>query len=160
MTVMRNRMKKLAMKTREEIMATPRMAMKREARKEDKALKAALLDNAIETELFERLKKGIYPQQPVGMNILEEDIDPLVEFVVGDVELEKELEDDIEDCYGLPTKTSHHDGDDVYDKKQVVIHKKTRPIMKSDDKAKKKKNKSRMIVEVEGQGGDDTWRKI
>ncbi|GMN56201.1 hypothetical protein TIFTF001_025318 [Ficus carica] len=61
MTQMRIRMRKLALKTREKIMSTPRKEIKREARREEKAEKAALLDKSIEKELVERLRKGLYP---------------------------------------------------------------------------------------------------
>ncbi|KAK3020131.1 hypothetical protein RJ639_004599 [Escallonia herrerae] len=60
MTQMRIRMRKLALKTREKIMTTPRKQIKREARREEKAEKAAVLDKSIEKELLERLKKGVY----------------------------------------------------------------------------------------------------
>jgi protein MAK16 len=63
MTQMRIRMRKLALKTREVVVTTPRRQIKRESRREEKAIKAAQLDKAIETELMERLKKGIYPTE-------------------------------------------------------------------------------------------------
>ncbi|XP_056175327.1 uncharacterized protein LOC115676725 isoform X1 [Syzygium oleosum] len=87
MTQMRIRMRKLALKTREKIMTTPRKEKKREARREEKAEKAAVLEKImttprkekkrearteekaekaavlekrIEKELLERLRKGVY----------------------------------------------------------------------------------------------------
>lgn len=60
MTQMRIRMRKLALKTREKIMTTPRKETKRESRRQEKAEKAALLDKSIEKELLERLSKGVY----------------------------------------------------------------------------------------------------
>ncbi|KAF7151551.1 hypothetical protein RHSIM_Rhsim02G0001300 [Rhododendron simsii] len=44
----------------EKIMTTPRKEIKREARREEKALKAAPLENIIEQEILERLEKGVY----------------------------------------------------------------------------------------------------
>ncbi|KAL6132125.1 hypothetical protein ACLB2K_070496 [Fragaria x ananassa] len=60
MTQMRICMRKLALKTREKIMTTPRKEIKREARREEKAEKAAVLDKSIEKELLERLNNGVY----------------------------------------------------------------------------------------------------
>jgi protein MAK16 len=44
MTQMRIRMRKLALKTREVVVTTPRRQIKRESRREEKAIKAAQLD--------------------------------------------------------------------------------------------------------------------
>ncbi|GAU27786.1 hypothetical protein TSUD_113650 [Trifolium subterraneum] len=63
MTQMRIRMRKLALKTREKITTLPRKEIKREARREEKAEKAAVLDKSIENELVERHKKGLYQQE-------------------------------------------------------------------------------------------------
>uniref|UniRef100_A0A1J3CM93 Protein MAK16 homolog n=1 Tax=Noccaea caerulescens TaxID=107243 RepID=A0A1J3CM93_NOCCA len=63
MTQMRIRMRKLKLKTRETVMTEPRRNIKREARREEKALKAAELEKMIEEELKNRLKKGIYPEE-------------------------------------------------------------------------------------------------
>ncbi|KAF2301687.1 hypothetical protein GH714_028672 [Hevea brasiliensis] len=110
MTQMRIRMRKLALKTREKIMTTPRKLAKREARREEKAEKAALLDKSIEKELLERLKKGVYGDiynypadkynELLDMDELqvageEEEEEPEVEYVEGYDDLEEE--DDIED---------------------------------------------------------------
>ncbi|VVA92266.1 unnamed protein product [Arabis nemorensis] len=111
MTQMRIRMRKLALKTRETIMTTPRRQMKRESRREEKAVKAAELDKAIENELLERLKKGIYPDNDI-LNYQEGawNKEAVIEYVEGYDELEEE--EDMEDFYGLPSKESHLDGDD------------------------------------------------
>ncbi|XP_076892520.1 uncharacterized protein LOC143544269, partial [Bidens hawaiensis] len=106
MTQMRIRMRKLALKTREKIMTTPRKEMKRESRREEKALKAALLEKAIEKEVVERLKRGTYGDI---VNINQDEFDKLIdqidkqegeqaeiEYVEADDE-EMELEDDFED---------------------------------------------------------------
>ncbi|ESQ34457.1 hypothetical protein EUTSA_v10008312mg [Eutrema salsugineum] len=176
MTQMRIRMRKLALKTRETIMTMPRRNIKREARREEKAEKAAVLDKAIETELLERLKKNVYGdiynyQESVFIKVLEnekeveveleeeeEEDEPEIEYVEGYDELEDE-DEDIEDFNGLPFKESHvdsddhdsddEDGDDA--EPQVVIHKKGRALKKTDDNRKAKK-KSRVVVEVEQDG--------
>ncbi|XP_010460116.1 PREDICTED: protein MAK16 homolog A [Camelina sativa] len=172
MTQMRIRMRKLALKTREVIVPTPRRDIKRERRNEVKAEKAAMLDKAIETELLTRLKTGIYNDiynypEPLFNKILddgkeivneveEEDEEVgVIEYVEGDDELEEEMED-MEDFSGFPSKESYLEDSDDEDEddaeEQVVIHKKGRALKKSDDNGKSKK-KSRVVVEVEQEDG-------
>jgi protein MAK16 len=179
MTQMRIRMRKLALKTREVVVTTPRRQIKRESRREEKAIKAAQLDKAIETELMERLKKGIYPTEIYNLSdsvfnkLLDREIETndevekeeeeegVIEYVEGDDELEAEEEEDMEDFSGLPSKESYlegddHDSDDEDDddaEEQVVIHKKGRALKKSDDNGKAKK-KPRVVVEVEQEDAD------
>ncbi|KAL9303464.1 hypothetical protein ACSQ67_020727 [Phaseolus vulgaris] len=118
MTQMRIRMRKLALKTREKIMTTPRKEKKRESRREEKAEKAALLEKSIEKELLERLQKGVYQQSDIYNYPLEEynkvldmenlqlddEEEPEVEYVEGYDELEEE--EDIEDFGGFATHRS------------------------------------------------------
>ncbi|KAF3510518.1 hypothetical protein F2Q69_00004117 [Brassica cretica] len=177
MTQIRLRTRKLNLKTREKIMTMARRDIKREPRREEKALKAAQLEKSIETELLERLMKGVYPkildypelvtdvQKEVEVEEEEEEEEPEIEYVEGYDELLEEVEEDIEDFYGgFPSKESHLDGDDDYDfeddddgEEQVVIHKKGRALKKFDGNGKSKK-KSRVVVEVEQE--DDTRQSL
>ncbi|KAK3009012.1 hypothetical protein RJ639_013352 [Escallonia herrerae] len=127
MTQMRIRMRKLALKTREKIMTTPRKQIKREARREEKAEKAAVLDKSIEKELLERLKKGVYGDiynYPVeaymsalekeGLQVASEDEieeEPEIEYVEGYEDIEQE--DDIEDFGGLEIEGNDTDDENV-----------------------------------------------
>ncbi|KAF2593714.1 hypothetical protein F2Q70_00044742 [Brassica cretica] len=138
-------------------------------------------DQAIETELLERLKKGIYgdiynypelewnkvldeeKKLAEGVEEEEEEEEPEIEYVEGYEELEEE--EDMEDFSGFPSKMSNfnddeHDSadeeeDDDDGEEQVVIHKKgKRDSRKSDDLGKSKKKKKRVVVEMEQEDGD------
>ncbi|XP_022145243.1 protein MAK16 homolog A isoform X1 [Momordica charantia] len=178
MTQMRIRMRKLALKTREKIMTTPRKEIKREARREQKAEKAALLDKSIEKELLERLKKGVYGDiynypveaynQVLEMDELqaaseEEEEEPEIEYVEGYEELEEE--EDMEDFGGLaihnPEADEDSDGIDEDLEDTDVPHKRGRKEstlslrkLEKDAHAKLKK-KARVIVEVEHEDADE-----
>ncbi|CAH2033705.1 unnamed protein product [Thlaspi arvense] len=172
MTQMRIRMRKLELKTREKIMTVPTMKKTKEERREEKALKAALLDKAIETELLERMNKGIYdgiynyPEAPWNKVLdteksveeeveVEDEKEPVIEYV--EDYSEEEEEDDMEDFCGIPSKESHLDGDDHDSEdedgddaeEQVVIHKKG-----------KSKKRSRVAVEVEHEDDGVTRRNL
>lgn len=180
MTQMRIRMRKLALKTREKIMTTPRKETKRESRRQEKAEKAALLDKSIEKELLERLSKGVYgdiynvPEQKYQEILAreaeevaseEEDEEEVeVEYVEGYEDLEEE--DDIEDFdgfgirdNGLDADTGMDDDDD--DEEAVTVHRKSgrkdsalaRRRAEKDDPSAKAKKKAKVLVEVEH---DDT----
>ncbi|XP_022979889.1 protein MAK16 homolog [Cucurbita maxima] len=176
MTQMRIRMRKLALKTREKIMTTPRKEIKREARREQKAEKAALLDKSIEKELLERLKKGVYGDiynypveaynEVLEMEELqaasEEEEEPEIEYVEGYEELEEE--EDMEDFGGLaidnPEADEDSDGIDEDLEDIDVPHKGGRKDstslrkLEKDARAKLKK-KARVIVEVEHEDANE-----
>ncbi|KAF3667991.1 Protein mak16 [Capsicum annuum] len=168
MTQMRIRMRKLALKTREKIMTTPRKETKRESRRQEKAEKAALLDKSIEKELLERLSKGVYgdiynyPEQKYQeildreamqeANEEEDEEEYEVEYVEGYEDLEEE--DDMEDFDGLGIRDSGLDtgidgeDNDDDDEEAVTVHRKSgrkdsalarRKADKDDPNAKSKK---------------------
>ncbi|KAH6825284.1 aldose 1-epimerase family protein [Perilla frutescens var. hirtella] len=115
MTQMRIRMRKLALKTREKIMTVPTKQKKREARREEKAEKAAVLEKSIEKELLERLKKGVYGDiynYPVDKynEILDKE-EHEIEYVEGYEDLEEE--DDMEDFGGLAIREDYDNGKTV-----------------------------------------------
>lgn len=183
---MRIRMRKLALKTREKIMTTPRKEIKREARREEKAEKAAVLDKSIEKELLERLKRGVYGDiynYPVkeynkvldmeGLQAAsedEEEEEPEIEYVEGYEELEEE--DDMEDFNGLAINESFDDDNDVGtnedDEEMVVMNPKRsrkdsalalRKLEKGEPGTKLKK-RPRVLVEVEHDDTDERQKAI
>ncbi|KAK2434429.1 Protein MAK16 A [Trifolium repens] len=185
MTQMRIRMRKLALKTREKITTLPRKEVKREARREQKAEKAAVLEKAIETELVERLKNGLYNQDDIHNYPFEafkkivdlencqpaeeeEELETEKEYVEG---YEFEEEDDIEDFGAFAIHESQgNDSDDENDgsaedeETEALNQRKAKRKMtlaskkleKDDPKSKKK----RVLVEVEHDGADERQRAV
>ncbi|KAK8963125.1 hypothetical protein KSP40_PGU014722 [Platanthera guangdongensis] len=173
MTQYRIRMRKLQLKVREKIMTVPTKVKKREARREEKAERAAVLDKSIEKELLERLQKGVYGDiynYPVDAynNVLEmEGLQPAVEeeeeeeleieYVEGYEDL---LEDeDMEDFGGFDEEENLADDDDGNEsieemdpnrptKKQRGFTSDTGKVDKAVVNAKSKR-KGRVLVEVE-----------
>ncbi|CAA3006589.1 Hypothetical predicted protein [Olea europaea subsp. europaea] len=174
MTQMRIRMRKLALKTREKIMTTPRKEKKREARREEKAEKAAVLERSIETELLERLKKGVYgdiynypvdkyneilDKEVMKDAVSEDEEEPEIEYVEGYEELEEE---DMEDFGDLAISNMDGDnvGDDLNDEETVAVESKrgrkdsARKLEKDEHGAKSKK-KVKVLVEVEHEDANE-----
>ncbi|CAH9079873.1 unnamed protein product [Cuscuta europaea] len=172
MTQMRIRMRKIALKTREKIMTTPRKEMKREARREQKAEKAALLEKSIEKELLERLNRGVYSGDIVNIipvakynEILdresiaekEDEKEYEVEYVEGYEDLEEV--DDIEDLGGRaiedPDAGVDEAGLDDDEEEAVTFHERIKkPGLGSkkhrrDNLSAYSKKKTKVLVEVE-----------
>ncbi|KAG6747107.1 hypothetical protein NC652_035099 [Populus alba x Populus x berolinensis] len=181
MTQMRIRMRKLALKTREKIMTTPRKEIKRESRREKKAETAAELDKSIEKELLERLNGGLYGDihniLPNYFNkILDENelqavsddddvVEPEIEYVQGYDDLEEE--DDIEDFGGFAIDESLKNNDDTpedeeemdtVDHKRLKIRSESARRKVEEDEPRKLKKKARVLVEVENEDASERQR--
>ncbi|KAI4373179.1 hypothetical protein MLD38_011336 [Melastoma candidum] len=180
MTQMRIRSRKLVLKTREKIMTTPRKQIKREARREEKAEKAAVLEKSIEKELLERLKKGVYGDiYNYPMNAYEKVLDmessraaeeeeeeeeeAVVEYVEGYDDLEEEEEIDMEDFAdfaksSMPSNANDDGGDSDDEEVQVVDHKRGKRESRKSEKDEPRdgsKKKAKVLVEVEHEEGNE-----
>ncbi|KAK9751090.1 hypothetical protein RND81_02G241100 [Saponaria officinalis] len=153
MTQMRIRIRKLSLKIREKIMSVPRNQTKRDARRLDKAEKAALISKNIEEELIKRLKEGIYdPEWPEILkaydNIgdkFDKGFKEIKEYVEGDDELEEE--DDIEDI-GKYTMTGIDYAKDESEEEDDVVEADRKPNRRDLRLVSKSKMKRAVIVEV------------
>lgn len=149
-------MRKLQLKVREKIMTVPRKKDQRERRRLEKAEKAAQLEKSIESELKERLRKGVYGEiynypflQFDTILDLDQDLVPEIEeeeegeieYVEGD-DIEMGDMDDMEDFEGLGDEDDEDDGFE-----EPVTKKPKGPG--SDLSSKIGKKSTKVITEVE-----------
>ncbi|KAM3215006.1 hypothetical protein ACQJBY_067137 [Aegilops geniculata] len=160
MTQYRIRMRRLQLKVREKIMTVPRKKTQRDLRRLEKAEKAAQLDKSIESELKERLRKGVYgeiynfpfKQFDTILDMekdelapeIEEEEEGEIEYVEGD-DIEMGDMDDMEDFEGFGDEDDDGDADDDLDEPATKKPK----LPASDSRSKIGRKSTKVITEVE-----------
>ncbi|KAJ3116672.1 ribosome biosynthesis protein [Nowakowskiella sp. JEL0407] len=93
------RMRKLKLKTKAKVIGVAKKVERREARREIKAETAARLEQSIEKELLDRLRKGLYPDGIVNesQGAFSKALDMLEDENEEEYEEEEELDEDVDE---------------------------------------------------------------
>jgi protein MAK16 len=173
-------MKRMASRRQRKLVPLQRKVEKREARKEVKALYAAKLENAIEKELMERLKKGTYshlyqfPEKAFDKALKDTDeaqseMDTDSEYEKEDEEEEREVE--MEDDVPLGREPREYVAADAFDESDDDLEDydpEGHESSSDDDEPKKVvsapksilKKRPRLEIEYEQEEGDKRREKL